>query len=136
MNRHIADFLIIAIAAVSLSLVACAPGPEPAGDVSGTWSESWSCEETCGGSTETTTGTVEMTLTQDGANVTRVDDDGTEWSGTLSGLELSLSTSSDDYSEDSTFTFDDGLETFTVDSTYTWGECTGVCTGTGERSDG
>jgi hypothetical protein len=68
-----------------------------------------------------------------GSAVTREDDDGTMWEGTLDGNVLSLSTSSGDYSEDSVFTFDEAGESFTIASEYTYATCSGTCTGTGER---
>jgi len=51
----------------------------------------------------------------------------------LDGKELKLSTSAGEYSEDSTFTFNDDATSFTVVSTYTaGGDCSGTCTGTGK----
>jgi hypothetical protein len=127
------------------ALLACAPGNDPTDggpddevlDVSGDWTEEWSCDTTCTGvPDETITGVTSMTLTQDGDSVERVDGDGTTWSGTLSASTLNISTS-DGYTEDSIFEFtveDDGTtNSFTVTSEYEDADCTGVCTGTGER---
>ena len=56
-----------------LLLTACAPGTDNVGgdviDISGDWTEDWSCDETCdmGATSDTFTGTVNMTITQDGA---------------------------------------------------------------------
>lgn len=123
-----------------LALGAC-DGTSGTLDISGDWTENWSCTETCpGADPETITGTVDLTMTQNGDQVTREDDDGTTWTGTLDGNEVTLSTEELDYVEESTFTFtpETGKATaFTIESDYTYavegGSCTGHCTGTGER---
>ena len=117
-------------------LIACAPAEAPADvDVAGEFHEVYSCEESCAGApAQTIDGEVDMTLTADGATITRVDDDGTDWTGTFAGQTIEFSTSDGDYSEDSVFTIDetvDGVvQSFTLTSEYTFGDCAGTCTGT------
>jgi hypothetical protein len=117
-------------------LAACGPGAEPAdADVNGDYHETYTCEETCGDADpETLTGEVDMTLTANGADVTRVDDDGTTWAGVFAGQVINFSTSDGDYSEESSFTIDElnednTVQSFTIESQYTFGNCTGACTG-------
>jgi len=120
------------IPVLALGVTACGSIGGSDLDVSGEWHEEWSCEETCGSEApQNIPGETDMTLTQDGTSVTREDSDGTTWEGTLDGNELTMSHTDGDYTEDSTFTFNDDATEFSVSSSYSYGDCTGTCTGTG-----
>lgn len=128
-------FLLAVFAA--LALQGCG-GSDPEVQISGMWTETYECTQVCDGMSSPLDGTTGMTLSQDGASVTRTDDGGTTWTGELSGRTATFNTSSEGYEETSTFTFqgsDANPTSFTVESSFTSSmpSCTGTCTGTGTK---
>lgn len=122
---------------LGLLLAGCG-GADPEVQVSGTWVETYECTQVCDGMNSPLSGTTTMTLTQDGASVSRSDGDGRTWTGEVSGRTATFTTQSDGYEESSTLTFsgsDANPTMFTVKSSFTSSSpsCSGDCTGTGVK---
>jgi hypothetical protein len=114
------------------ALIACGDSSgSTAFDVSGDFRENFDCVPTAG---MPFSDTVDMTLTQDGSDVMREDDNGTMWTGTISGMVVSLTTMGpNNYVENSTLTFESDADSFSVASAYMSDTTSGACTGSGER---
>lgn len=132
MKRRVPSFIL-----GSMVLASCG-GSDPEVQVAGTWEETYECTQVCDGMSSPLSGTTTLTLSQDGATLSRSDDNGARWSGELSGREATFTTEREGYEETSTFTFE-GTDTnptrFTVESAFssTSPNCTGTCTGTGTK---